>query len=482
MTELKYIEINKIYPHPDNPREELGDLTELADSIKVNGILQNLTVVPLEGGVYRALIGHRRLAASALVGLETVPCVVKKMSEQEQIRTMAMENMHRKDLNYYEQSKVVQMMLDLGDSVADIAENTGLSQTTIRNRMKLAKLDPDRFKKTINRQASLEDYMKLDEIEDEALRNEVLDTIGTENFRAVLKRALEKEKTKRFVADRIADVEDWATEITEINYDKMRYLRGYNTWNWHNNTVIERPEDADTVNYYYKVSQNGIDVYADKVEKEETEEDRKRRIAEEADKRRKGELEAITNRHFELRQEFIDGFGKSKKYIKQIAGFVAEQLIGDDKYCYDGADTNTMAELLGIECDENTDLPTFKAMAVQMAQEKPEYVLLVAAYTRVDSEDQKYWWTRWNSDTRRYEVVHQANEDLDKLYDFLISLGYEISDEEKAMRDGTHELFRVEDNAESDPCVSCKAAHPGCDRCCSACDNHCNAGQDCHKT
>ena len=43
---LVYIEIDKIFPHPDNPRKDLGDLTELADSIKTNGIMQNLTVVP----------------------------------------------------------------------------------------------------------------------------------------------------------------------------------------------------------------------------------------------------------------------------------------------------------------------------------------------------------------------------------------------------------------------------------------------------
>ena len=52
--ELKYIETKVICPHPDNPRKDLGDLTELAESIKVNGVLQNLTVVPF-GGMYHLL-------------------------------------------------------------------------------------------------------------------------------------------------------------------------------------------------------------------------------------------------------------------------------------------------------------------------------------------------------------------------------------------------------------------------------------------
>ena len=69
MAEIKYIPVKKLWQHPDNPRKDLGDVTELAESIKVNGVLQNLTVVPLigeitkkwDGETYRVIIGHRRL-------------------------------------------------------------------------------------------------------------------------------------------------------------------------------------------------------------------------------------------------------------------------------------------------------------------------------------------------------------------------------------------------------------------------------------
>lgn len=77
MAEIKYIPVSKLWRHPDNPRKDLGDVTELAESIKVNGVLQNLTVVPLIGEItkkwdgesYRVIIGHRRLAAAKLAGL-----------------------------------------------------------------------------------------------------------------------------------------------------------------------------------------------------------------------------------------------------------------------------------------------------------------------------------------------------------------------------------------------------------------------------
>lgn len=119
MAEIKYIPVSKLWRHPDNPRKDLGDVTELAESIKVNGVLQNLTVVPLIGEItkkwdgesYRVIIGHRRLAAAKLAGLEELPCVVVEMSEREQLSTMLTENMQRSDLTVYEQAQGFQMML-----------------------------------------------------------------------------------------------------------------------------------------------------------------------------------------------------------------------------------------------------------------------------------------------------------------------------------------------------------------------------------
>lgn len=60
---IECISVDKIKPHPDNPRKDVGDVAELAESVKQNGIMQNLTVIPTDSGEYMALIGHRRLAA-----------------------------------------------------------------------------------------------------------------------------------------------------------------------------------------------------------------------------------------------------------------------------------------------------------------------------------------------------------------------------------------------------------------------------------
>lgn len=98
MGTLVYLPINALFPHPDNPRKDLGDLTELTDSIKAKGILQNLTVVPFwfkTTGVgcdcpkeqaemgYLVVIGNRRLEAAKAAGLNTLPCIIAKMTQAE---------------------------------------------------------------------------------------------------------------------------------------------------------------------------------------------------------------------------------------------------------------------------------------------------------------------------------------------------------------------------------------------------------------
>lgn len=218
MAEITNIACRRLHPHPDNPRKELGDLTELAASIKENGIFQNLTVIPGhylnsreyiakcvdEGGDaaaaaaawtpkavwssddYTIIIGHRRAAAAQQAGLFEVPCVVVEMDEREQLQTMMIENMQRTDLTTYEQAQGFQLMLDLGDTVEQVASKSGFSQSTIRRRVKLLSLDRDAFRRAELRGATLSDYAELDKIESVEGKNKALEALGTQNFRRVM--------------------------------------------------------------------------------------------------------------------------------------------------------------------------------------------------------------------------------------------------------------------------------------------------------
>ena len=113
----------------------------------------------------------------------------------------------------------------------------------------------------------------------------------------------------------------------------------------------------------------------------------------------------------------------------------------------------------------------------------PEKVLLALAYSSMDSSYCGYWSKDWNVERQKYVYSYRENPTLDATYEMLTALGYEISDDEQALRDGTHKIFREygSDEKKWSECDYCKAAHPNCDKCCKACDEPCNAVQDCKK-
>lgn len=165
---------SKLQPHPDNPRKDLGDLTELANSIAEHGIMQNLTVVPF-GDCYRVLIGHRRLEASKGI-IDELPCVIAdNLTDREQVGIMLVENMQRSDLTYMEQAHGFQMMLDLGDTVETIAEKTGFSKATVKHRLAINEIDQDALAEASKYfQPTIADFIELEKVKDLERRNEIL--------------------------------------------------------------------------------------------------------------------------------------------------------------------------------------------------------------------------------------------------------------------------------------------------------------------
>lgn len=226
-----------IHQHPDNPRKDLGDLTELSESIKKKGIMQNLTVVPghwdedkthHEEG-YTLIIGHRRFAAGKMAGVTMYPCrIVQDMSYKDQVGTMLEENMQRIDLTPLEQAEGFQMMLDLGDTEEQIAEKTGFSRTTVRRRLEIAKLDPDLVKEKTDEngayQLTLKDLAELSRIEDIETRNRILkDATDSRQIQwkvsAEIKNA-EKESNKKIIIELLtaAGIKKATKEIERKRY------------------------------------------------------------------------------------------------------------------------------------------------------------------------------------------------------------------------------------------------------------------------
>ena len=210
MRTSKVIEVETRYlkHHPANPRKDLGDLTELVDSIEAQGVLQNLTIVPTDlwdlkedaiddsfietireeiegmenGGEpnddFYVLIGNRRFEAAEEAGLEKVPCrIVNDISKDEQVSMMLLENIQRNDLTIQEQAKGFQMMIDLGETAEGIAEKTGFSQATVYHRLNIAKLDDEILDDALSkRQLTLTELMELERVSDIEARNKILST------------------------------------------------------------------------------------------------------------------------------------------------------------------------------------------------------------------------------------------------------------------------------------------------------------------
>ncbi len=426
---IEFIKIEKLHPHPDNPRKELGDLTELADSIKKSGILQNLTVIPATGyyhGDYTVIIGHRRCAAAKLAGLTEVPCVICEMDYKEQIATMLLENMQRSDLTIYEQAQGFQMMLDLGESIEDVSEKTGFSESTVRRRVKLLKLDSDKFKESQARQVSFMEYEKLFEIEDEEKRNELLESIGTNNFNDKFLRAKKDQDREKEKAEILERVKTFAEEINGDAWRDLNYVTCVHS-------LKDIPEVCDDYNYKYTSTSYG-NVY---IYREYTEDEVKTRSAEDEVNRQERErkekiledLNDLRDLFFELRYEFIQEGCELKGKLNILCEFAAWAITQNGR---------AFAKNFGLlaEAEEvSSGNYEFNNEALSKYLEENAYKgLLYMAYTKLEDSER--------NGAHSYNGAHFVNHKLNGLYKYLTAFGYKMSDEEKAYLEGTHELFK----------------------------------------
>lgn len=271
--ELTMLPVSAIYPHPDNPRKDVGDVTELANSIKKRGILQNLTVMPghwltidemaavveaytedptdelkelietkwSEEG-YTTLIGHRRTAAAKLAGTSEAPCrIVYGLTKNEQISMMLEENMQRNDLTIYEQAESFQLMLDLGETVETLADKTGFSKSTIYHRLNIAKLDQGVLKE------------KEEDVDE---RNKILSQASSsENLKYRIEQNVRDKQRVKKGEELVALLKEKGVQQSEI--DIRGYTAGYegvdsiSLWNTEDAVLPELPEDTSDIVFYH---------------------------------------------------------------------------------------------------------------------------------------------------------------------------------------------------------------------------------------
>lgn len=433
---LTTIAIEKLHPHPDNPRKVLGDIDELAESIKANGILQNLTVVPNndnwdDKSDFTVVIGHRRLAAAKQAGLTELPCAVVEMTEKEQLSTMLTENMQRSDLTVYEEAKGCQLLLDLGDTVAEIAEKTGFSESKIRRRVKLCELDEEAFKESQIRQPTLQDYDRLNQIKDIDVRNELLKSIGTNNFDNLLYSAVKKQETE----EEKEKIEKLCLEHGMIKAQKYDEIpSNYECTGFFALKDLIGKDFADgRKRYFYFGYSSNIYIYAEAFEKQEKNdaEEEKRKLEEQRWDELVEQAEEIDERCEALRIGFMldTNFNDSNKKQELVKFIVAQVAAGASRNVYrfsevvENQDTENIDSYINEHWDDNSGrmlMATAYALCQRNSYERFSFILV-----------------GYKSKT----ISRKNSPDLNKFYALLCKLGYVMSDEEIQLRDGTHPIF-----------------------------------------
>lgn len=437
-SKLQMIAVDKLHPHPQNPRKVIGDVTELAESIKANGILQNLTVVPNnddwdDKSDFTVVIGHRRLAAAKQAGLTELPCAVVEMSEKEQLSTMLTENMQRSDLTVYEEAKGCQLLLDLGDTVAEVAEKTGFSESKIRRRVKLCELDEEAFKESQIRQPTLADYDRLNQIKDIETRNKLLESIGTNNFDNLLYSAVKKQETE----EEKEKIEKLCLEhgMTKVqNHDEIPSNYEY-TGTFVLKDLIGKDFADGRKRYFYFAYGSNIYIYAEELKKQEKNdaaEEEKRKLEEQRWDELVDQAEEIDERCEALRRGFMldtnfNDSNKKQELVKFIVAQVAAEA-SNKKYRFE--------EIIehDFEDDENID-----SYINEHWNNDSGRMLMATAYVLSQRIYGSFDYISVNYSDKTFS--RKNNLDLNRFYALLCKLGYVMSDEEIQLRDGTHPIF-----------------------------------------
>lgn len=452
--------------HPENPRKEIGDIAELTDSIKANGILQNLTVVPKpdDEGKYLVVIGNRRYEAGLGAGLTEFPCVISDMDHTKQLETMLIENMNRSDLTVYEQAKGFEQLTLAGYSVNDIAEKTGFSQSTVRRRINLCQYDERTVKEAFEKQATFEDFEKLNKIKNEENRASVAKFLGSSNFGWYLEQGIKEERKKEREVIVLEAIKDIARKAEQDE----------RSWEFDKVCVINLCANAEDFSGMYddieKAKQlpkldNGEYVcfrdYAGNFEickpSEISEPAPKPENKDKYEKERE-EIKSLISDMYARHMDFIKNYDKNPKSIPGIALLCIDTI--SKLFTTDG-----LGGVSFVDLDDVTDYISEKhfEIYVENADTLSDYyksnisrfyVQLTTALLNVKNIYSDLWYREVNqsigySGNGNYTTYSYDRTQKIKIFaDFIEHLGYVMSDEEKQLIDGTHRLYHLEDNEE----------------------------------
>ncbi|PAB58439.1 nucleoid occlusion protein [Anaeromicrobium sediminis] len=207
------IPVNLISPNPYQPRRifNKAHIEELSESIKCYGVLQPISVRNLGENRYELVAGERRLKATKHAGLETIPAIVRNMTDEDSAVLALIENLQREDLNFIEEALGYEnLMKDHNFTQHDVAKKVGKSQSTIANKLRILKL-PEEVKASLIEHGLTERHGRaLLKLHDEKLQL------------MVLKEIIDKDLTVKKTEDRIKSILEEFREEKDDNKRKIK--------------------------------------------------------------------------------------------------------------------------------------------------------------------------------------------------------------------------------------------------------------------
>jgi len=221
------ISINSVIPNPYQPRKTFSQISleELSQSIQAYGILQPIIVRQIGDEKYELIAGERRLKASKLANLVTVPAIVHSQYNDKDSAALAIiENLQREDLNFIEEAEGYQSLIsDHGLTQQELALQIGKNQSTIANKLRILRLRPDIIKLLVENNLTERHARALLKLPDDDLRMLVLERIIKNDYNV--------KKTEEIIQD-ILD------EITKEEEPKSKQkIRSFMNYRIYINTI-----------------------------------------------------------------------------------------------------------------------------------------------------------------------------------------------------------------------------------------------------
>ena len=472
---IVYIDVGLIDPAPWN--RNIGDVSELAASIKAEGVHTPLTVCPhVQGleGRYTAVAGNRRRAAAEKAGLQTVPCIVRPLSEVQSLTMMLSENVNRKAMTPVEEANAMQqLMLQLPENTAAaVSRATGISKTTVGRRLKLAQLPGEALAQAEERGGTLADYEKIVSLTDRDEQEKVLQAVGTRDFDREYQKALTRQQDKAAFRRHVETLEkkgakrlterERAARNAELSNEKTIY-----SWQLTSQNVgkLDRGEE-----WFYTASELNREIRIYKLMRQKPEEapagaaasvsgadsspapvaksdvDKAKEELEEAKREAREELDGIRAEANQMDQEFLElreGFVE-KVMLNAYQEEIMEMAVMAMLYVpyWSGDRMREVGKWLGV-ADITDPVEVRKAV-----RGNPVKALLSVAYCLLEMEAGS--WTKWglyDTDIRACRTEHQKAKNLELLYECLETMGYQMSGDELAAQAGSWDGYDRSDRA-----------------------------------